>query len=125
MGNIFLVGLGGFVGSVLRYLVYLGVFRISGGHWFPLGTFTVNLVGCFVIGFLGCTDLKGGISEEYKLFVFVGLLGGFTTFSAFGYETFLLVKNNQFSAAVLNIFINIFICLMSVWFGYYISRLMN
>ena len=85
MTNILLVGAGGFLGAVARY----GAACLAGLLWkhqFPLGTLLVNLVGCFLIGLLlpGERSLAG---EQGRLFLVVGVLGGFTTFSAFGWET--------------------------------------
>nr|HPQ66639.1 CrcB family protein [bacterium] len=86
--NLLIVGLGGFVGSVLRYSVSGWVQRLAPEGSFPLGTLAVNVTGCLVLGFLG------GLAENLevfapgtRVFVFLGVLGGFTTFSSFGYET--------------------------------------
>ena len=78
------------MGSVLRYLVSLGAVRLEqkiqlGG--FPLGTFLVNIVGCFAIGFVMTAFAKDVLKEEHRLLLAVGLLGGFTTFSSFAWES--------------------------------------
>ena len=113
-----LIATGGAVGSVLRYAVHTWVQRLTSSN-FPLGTLTVNLVGCLVIGVLAAA-FAGPIQirEEYRLGLVVGVLGGFTTFSTFGLETFLLMNLGQLGLALLNIVLSCSIGLIAVWFGY-------
>lgn len=90
MRAILIIFLGGGVGSVLRYVVSLGAGRLEqklqlGG--FPLGTFLVNIVGCFAIGFVMTAFAKDVLKEDHRLLLAVGLLGGFTTFSSFAWES--------------------------------------
>ena len=102
--RILLVGIGGFLGSVVRYLLSSALSR--GG--FPLGTLTVNLIGCVVLGAVSCfADQKGGLAPETAAFLIVGLIGGFTTFSAFGYETFDLLRNGRTLHAFPNVAANV------------------
>ena len=83
MFNILFVGVGGFIGSVLRYAVAGWVQQLSRSLDFPYGTLMVNLIGCFVIGFLGeLAEARGIFASETRLLIFIGLLGGFTTFSS-------------------------------------------
>jgi len=93
MMKVLLIFVGAGFGGVLRYALGGWVQGLSGGT-FPVGTLTVNVLGCFAIGFLGAF-YSGSymIREEYRLAVLVGLLGGFTTFSTFGYETFQLASD--------------------------------
>jgi CrcB protein len=85
VGKIFLAGIGGFVGSILRYSVSGFVQDVSRSIHFPYGTLAVNLIGCFAIGFLSqLAETRGLFTAETRTLVFVGVLGGFTTFSAFG-----------------------------------------
>lgn len=124
MKAIFLVGTGGFVGSVLRYLFSAWVFAVLDKPWFPAGTMAVNLVGCLVIGFLGgFFEQRQIFDPQIRLFVFVGILGGFTTFSAFAYETFGLMGNAHPIGAWLNVGLQVFLGLAAVWAGGLISRL--
>lgn len=124
MVNILLIGIGGFIGSVLRYLVSGYVQQISKGVGFPYGTLTVNVIGCFIIGFLAqLAETRGVFTTEWRLFVFVGLLGGFTTFSSFGNETFNLARDAQLAGALGNIGANVIIGLAAVWIGRAVSYL--
>src|SRR4051812_18579710 len=83
-----LVGAGGFIGSILRYLLSLSVQQWANSVGFPYATLIVNLLGCFLIGFLSeIAEAGGAFTAETRVFIFVGLLGGFTTFSSFGNET--------------------------------------
>lgn len=96
------VGLGGFCGSILRYQIGLGLTRFSGA--FPLATLTINLTGCFLIGILAALGEKRGIlTSETRLFLMTGFLGGFTTFSTFGLETFALLRAAKPGLALLYI----------------------
>jgi CrcB protein len=124
MKAILLVGTGGFVGSVLRYLFSGWIFATLDKPWFPAGTMAVNLVGCLVIGFLGgFFDQRHIFDQEIRLFVFVGILGGFTTFSAFAYETAGLLRDAHPLGAWLNVGMQVFLGLVAVWAGGLISRL--
>ncbi|MBM2837838.1 MAG: crcB [Deltaproteobacteria bacterium] len=125
MINILLVGAGGFIGSVFRYICGKTVHTIVQQYpWFPFGTLTVNVIGCLVIGFLaGLSETRHLFSPEARLFVFVGVLGGFTTFSSFGYETFILARDVQFSAALANVGLQLVIGLGAVWLGNILSRM--
>ncbi|NOH04504.1 MAG: fluoride efflux transporter CrcB [Chloroflexi bacterium] len=118
MTNILLVGIGGFIGSVLRYTVSGYVQQAAKSVGFPYGTLAVNVIGCFVIGFLSqIAETRGMFTSESRLFVFVGILGGFTTFSTFGNETLNLARDSQVMGALANIGANVFIGLLAVWLG--------
>ena len=96
MIGILLVGVGSFVGGVLRYGLSTWVHRALDNPWFPYETLAVNGSGCLVIGFLaGLAESRAAITPEARLFLFVGILGGFTTFSSFALETFSLARDTQ------------------------------
>ncbi|MGC1374655.1 MAG: fluoride efflux transporter CrcB [Anaerolineales bacterium] len=112
------VGIGGFIGSVLRYWVSGAAQQIANNPAFPLGTLTVNLLGCLVIGFLSqLADMRGVFTPEARLFVFVGILGGFTTFSTFGNETMNFLRGGEGLYALLNVGVHIFAGLAAIWLG--------
>lgn len=122
MTNILLVGIGGFIGSVLRYTASGYVQQATKSIGFPYGTLAVNLLGCFVIGFLAqLAENRGLFTSESRLFVFVGILGGFTTFSTFGNETFNLARDSQMLDALANVGANVVIGLFAVWLGRTVS----
>src|SRR5689334_25213516 len=104
MSNILWVGFGGFIGSVARYLLSGYVQQSFKATNFPLGTLAVNLIGCFVIGFLAALgESRGLFTNQSRAFVFIGILGGFTTFSSFGNETLNLIREDQMMNALVNI----------------------
>ncbi len=112
------VGLGGFAGSVLRYLISSWMQPASGSVAFPWGTLLVNVLGCFVIGTLSyLADVRGLLGPDARLFLIVGLLGGFTTFSAFGNETMNLLRDGENLVAAANIVTSVALCLAAVWAG--------
>jgi CrcB protein len=117
--DILIVGSGGFVGSAMRYLVGGWVQNLSSAGIFPYGTIAVNLIGCLVIGFLsGRADAMGAFGSDVRLFLMIGLLGGFTTFSTFGNETMAFLRDRQVSAALANVSIHLIGGLAAVWIGY-------
>jgi CrcB protein len=121
---IILVGAGGCVGSVLRYVLSGWVHRVLDNPWFPYGTLVVNITGSVAIGFLaGLAENRSLFSSDTRLFVFIGLLGGFTTFSSFTVETLSLARNTQFVAALTNVAAQIILGLLAVWFGSLLARL--
>lgn len=96
MSNLLIIGLGGFAGATLRYLIATFVQESFGASGFPFGTLTVNLLGCFIIGLLSQLAATHDLfSPEMRMLVFVGFLGAFTTYSTFGNETILLAQNSQ------------------------------
>lgn len=115
--QILLIGLGGAIGSVLRYLLQLFVRR----QWavvFPLGTFLVNIVGCLLIGVLyGLTTRYSGISEEWRMFLIVGLCGGFTTFSSYSYESIVLLRNGDYLYFFSYMFLSVALGLLATFLG--------
>lgn len=116
--KLLLVGAGGFAGSVARYLASGYVQNLSGSIGFPHGTLAVNLAGCFVIGFLShLADARGVFSADSRAFMFIGILGGFTTFSTFGNETMNLFRDGENSHALLNVGAHVVIGLFFVWLG--------
>src|SRR5262249_15557089 len=118
MRNVLLVGIGGMVGSVFRYLLSGVAQDLSGSSRFPVGTLAVNLLGCFVIGGLSqLADGRGAFSESTRVFLFVGILGGFTTFSAFGNETINALRVGDTPVAVLNVAAQVVVGLACVWLG--------
>lgn len=115
MGKLFLAGIGGFIGSALRYTV-AGFVENSSGVRFPLGTLAVNLAGCAAIGFLSqLAEIRGVFTAEARVLIFVGILGGFTTFSAFGNETINLWREGADTLAAANIVAQVMLCLGAVW----------
>lgn len=124
MTNIFLVGFGGFIGSVLRYLASGYVQQSTKSIDFPYGTLVVNVVGCFIIGFLAqLAEDRGVFTSESRIFVFTGFLGGFTTFSSFGNETLNLARDSQMMNAFANVGANVILGLFAVWLGRTVSYL--
>ncbi len=118
MTKVFIIGIGGFIGSVLRYWASGFAQGLSKTLSFPYGTFAVNIIGCFFIGlFAHLSDSRGLFTDSSKAFVFIGLLGGFTTFSAFSNETFNLLHDGETALAFLNILGSVAFCLGSVWLG--------
>ena len=119
-----LVGIGGMVGAVSRYLIGNWVHDSLGTSWFPYGTLTVNVVGCLLIGLLaGLADTRQLLSAEARALLMVGVLGGFTTFSAFGYETMTLVRDGNAAAGITNVAVSVVAGLAAVWIGYSVSQL--
>jgi CrcB protein len=115
--NIFLVGIGGGVGSIARYLVS-GYVQERTGLPFPYGTLTVNVLGCLVIGVLSeLADTHGYLSPQARALLLVGFLGGFTTYSTFGNETVNLFRDRDFPLAAANLVLHIVLGLGAVWLG--------
>ena len=116
MGKLFLAGIGGFIGSTLRYATTGYVQQWSRSIDFPYGTLAVNLIGCFLIGFLSqLAESRGVFNSESRTFVFIGILGGFTTFSAFGNETMNLWRDGQTTLALANVAAHLVLGLGAVW----------
>ena len=122
MNLIFAIGAGGAIGAVLRHLV---------GHWargalgmgFPYGTLTVNIIGSFVMGILIASfALRGELSETMRAFLTVGLLGGFTTFSAFSMEAVLLFERGEGGAAALYVLSSIGLAILGLVAGMWVAR---
>ncbi len=123
MFDLLIIGVGGFCGAILRYLTSTFTQHLAGDTAFPFGTLTVNTVGCLIIGLLaGLAETRQIFSPEARMFVFIGILGGFTTFSTFGYESFYMIQENQYTLALTNIGLNVVCGLAAVWGGLMLSR---
>ena len=119
MKAMLLVALGGAVGSVGRYQVSSWLLHHAAGWKFPVGTFAVNVLGCLAAGLLAAIAEKHELfTPDLRVLVFTGLLGGFTTFSAFGLETFYLMKRGDFTIAAANIVLSVVAGLAALWIGY-------
>lgn len=117
--NASLVGTGGFVGAICRYGLSGLMQRSAIAGAFPYGTLAVNLLGCLLIGIaVGFIDSRQMTSPEFRSFILVGVLGGFTTYSTFGLETFALLRDADFLRATANIAIHVVLGLALVWIGY-------
>ncbi len=124
MTQILLVGLGGFLGAISRFLFSGLIQRLTPTLGFPLGTLAVNVVGCFLIGLLnGLSETRQLFGSETRLFVFIGLLGGFTTYSTFGYETIALLRDGELARAVISVSLHLIVGLGAVWIGDSLGRL--
>ena len=110
------VAVGGALGSLARHAVN----RLTDSQSFPLGTVLVNICGCLVIGLLAgmIASRRIDLPTYWREFVFVGLLGGFTTFSTFGLETFVLARGHSTGYAALNVGLQVVGGLLAVWLGY-------
>jgi fluoride exporter len=113
-----LVAVGGALGSVARFKLGGFVLHHSEGWNFPASTFSVNVLGCLVIGLLaGLAERHDLFSPNARLLLFTGLLGGFTTFSAFGYETVFLIRRGLFAMAAGYVLLSVFCGLVAVGGG--------
>jgi CrcB protein len=119
MKPLLLVALGGSLGSVTRYLLSVWVTQRYPDWRFPVGTFIINVAGCMVIGFLsGFAVKQGAFSTNARLFLFTGVLGGFTTFSAFGLETFHLLRRGEPMVAGAYVVLSVIVGLLAVAAGF-------
>lgn len=120
--NSALVGSGGFVGALLRYGLSGLVHRQVPFATFPYGTLAVNLLGCLLIGvFAGLAESRQLFGPELRTFALIGLLGGFTTFSTLGYETFAMIRDDEYLLAVANVGAQVVLGLALVWAGYVLT----
>ena len=120
--HVLLVGAGGALGSVLRFGMSGVVHKVMPAT-FPLGTMIVNVVGCLAIGAIaGIADSRDVMTPATRAFLMLGLLGGFTTFSAFGDETHSLFRDGQHVHAGANALLSVVLCLVAVWVGYQLAH---
>lgn len=123
MKTMLLIGLGGGVGSMLRYattLLFAG--RAQAGQ-FPYGTFAVNVIGCFVIGVVyALAERFGWFTPQLRLLLATGLCGGYTTFSAFAYENIHLIQQSNYMMAAAYILLSVVVCLLSVGLGLWLVK---
>jgi len=122
MQKVFLIGLAGLVGTLGRYALS-GVIARRFGETFPTGTLLVNVAGCFLAGFLFyLMQERFLVSQTMRTVVMIGLLGGFTTFSSFGLQTFTLLKDGELWFAAVNIVGSNLLGLLMVWAGYTLAK---
>lgn len=124
MEKLLWAGAGGFLGSVLRYALGGALTRIKPGWAFPIETLVINVAGCLAIGLLaGLAESRGVFAGTTRVFLFIGVLGGFTTFSAFGYETFQLLRDGQWLPASASVALQVTLGIGGVWAGNVLARL--
>jgi CrcB protein len=122
MQKLILIGVAGLIGTLGRYALSGAIARRF-GETFPVGTLIVNIVGCFVAGLLFyLMKERFHVSPATFTVVMIGLLGGFTTFSSFGLQTFTLLRDGQFGFAAVNIITSNLLGLLMVWAGYTLAR---
>jgi fluoride exporter len=123
MKEIILIGIGGGGGAIFRFLLSRlsqGIF----GFTFPIGTLIVNVIGAFLIGFLSILIFQRAIdfAQELRALLLIGLLGGFTTFSTFSFETLELWENGEAIKTVLYILLSVSLSLLATWSGILLAR---
>lgn len=121
MAKIILIGIGGAMGAVARYLVSGLDYKFSYGV-FPISTLVVNLVGSLAIGFLWGLFEVVAVSSNIRMFIFIGILGGFTTFSAFALENFNLFRDGEKHIAFANILFSNLGAILFVYVGYVLAK---
>ncbi len=121
MTNFFAIMIGGALGALLRHLIFLLAQR-PGGPMFPLGTLAANLLGCLAIGLLWYFFEGSRLTQEWRLFLFTGLLGGFTTFSTFARETVDLIRVGEWKSAVAYVMISNTLGIIMVVAGMMMAR---
>ena len=118
MSKIIFIGLAGLVGTLGRYWLS-GLIARQYGETFPWGTLVVNAIGCFFAGAIFClTEERFLISPMVRTIVLIGLLGGFTTFSSYGLQTFTLLREGELGLAMVNVTVSNLLGLLLVWIGY-------
>jgi CrcB protein len=123
MQSLLWVGFGGALGAMLRFAVSGWVHRSLSAATFPWGTFLVNVLGCLALGVVnGFADSRGLFGPEARLFLFIGLLGGFTTFSTFAFESMALARDAEAARALVNLAGQVILGLSAAWIGYVLAR---
>lgn len=123
MTNLFLVGLGGAVGAMTRFLIGGWVSRANPGGGFPVGTLTVNITGCLAAGLLAGFLSRHPGPDAARLFLMTGVLGGYTTFSAFSLETIQLLQRQAYAPALANALFSICLGLLALYLGIKLASL--
>ncbi len=122
MQQLMAIAIGGAVGSVLRFMLSTSVHRLMGKD-FPYGTLTVNVLGSLLMGFLFIMLVERQISSvELRSGILFGVLGAFTTFSSFSFETLALMESGDWVKALVNVFVSVSACLLATWIGLGIGR---
>ena len=122
--NVLLVALGGSIGAVARYGL-AGLVQRFTTPYFPFGTFAVNMVGCLVFGILaGVAEHRFALGPQARAFLLIGILGGFTTFSSFSFETFQLLRDAEFMRASANAVGQVVVGLGAMWAGFVLARVL-
>jgi CrcB protein len=123
--RVIFIGLAGLAGTLCRYWLS-GVLARRYGETFPTGTLAVNVAGCFLIGFLFYMfQERYVVGQTARTVVLVGFLGGFTTFSSYGLQTFTLLRDGEFAYAAANVFASNLLGLLMVWGGYALAKLLG
>ena len=122
MMSIISIAIGGAAGSLCRYGMSNGIYLLL-GRSFPYGTLAVNILGSFILGIVYILMIeRASISEELRAGITIGLLGAFTTFSAFSIETINLIESGEILKAGLNILFSVTLCIVGCWLGMNLSR---
>jgi CrcB protein len=122
MVKLFLIGIAGFIGTLGRYWLS-GIIARRYGETFPFGTLAVNLIGCFLVGLLFyLMQERYLVNQNVRTIILIGLLGGFTTFSSLGLQTFTLLQDNEIALAALNLVASNMLGLLFVWAGYTLAK---
>lgn len=121
MRILLLVGLGSFIGGILRYTL-AQFLQAKLSHPFPIGTLAVNVIGCFVIGAVFAYSAKYELAAEWRLFLMTGVCGGFTTFSAFGLETISLMHDGQQGMALFYVLTSLILGILAVSGGIFVFK---
>jgi CrcB protein len=120
--KIIFVGAGGALGAMMRFVISDLGKKLFPAFTLPVGTLLVNVIGCLLIGFLGgLAETRNIFSEEIRAFLIVGILGGLTTFSALGFESFMMMRDGELLRSFANVGIQLMFGLFAVWVGFWIS----
>lgn len=123
MLRLLIIAAGGAIGTILRYLVGGLDYRFSIG-FLPISTLVVNITGSLIIGFLWGIFERLAIAPNIRMFVLVGVLGGYTTFSTFSLETFNLMRDGEYRIAIMNVIFSVVFGIGAVFFGYFVSKML-
>ena len=118
MSKLIIIGLGGFTGALMRYGISGFVQALAKNITFPFGTLAINILGCLLIGAIAqWVEIQASFSADARDFIFIGLLGAFTTFSTFSNETFSLIQHGAMLLALENVGMHLIFGIGAVWLG--------